>query len=85
MTQSSMRVTGSFWALDYDLSSRRHFPAINWTRSYSLYDLDRWYAEQLGAGWRSLRRDALALLQREAELREIVQLIGPDALETMTG
>jgi V/A-type H+-transporting ATPase subunit A len=80
MTQSSMRMAGTFWALDYDLSRRRHFPAINWTRSYSLYDLADWFAGQISADWNRLIREAMTLLQRETELLEIVQLVGPDAL-----
>jgi V/A-type H+-transporting ATPase subunit A len=80
MTQNSLRVAGTFWGLDYDLSRRRHFPAINWTRSYTLYDLRAWYAEQVTPEWNDLVREALALLQQEAELLEIVQLVGPDAL-----
>jgi len=80
MTQNSMRVVGTFWALDYDLSRRRHFPAINWTRSFSLYDLHEWYRDRVAFDWEELTREALALLQREVELQEIVQLVGPDAL-----
>jgi V/A-type H+-transporting ATPase subunit A len=80
MTQSSMRMAGTFWALDYSLSRRRHFPAINWTRSYSLYDLCDWFEGQIAADWSQLAGKAMALLQREAELLEIVQLVGPDAL-----
>lgn len=80
MTQSSMRLVGTFWALDYDLSRRRHFPAINWTRSYSLYDLRDWYASNVSTDWNELINESLALLQRESELLEIVQLVGPDAL-----
>jgi V/A-type H+-transporting ATPase subunit A len=80
MTQNSMRVAGTFWALDYDLSRRRHFPSINWTRSYSLYELSNWYTASISPGWTALERDAMALLQREVELLEIVQLVGPDAL-----
>jgi V/A-type H+-transporting ATPase subunit A len=80
MTQDSMRVAGTFWALDYDLSRRRHFPAINWTRSYSLYDFSDWYAGEVATDWDALTNEALALLQREVELLEIVQLVGPDAL-----
>jgi len=80
MTQSSMRVIGTFWALDYDLSRRRHFPAINWTRSFSLYDLQDWYTRQIADDWSELTAEAMALLQREVELLEIVQLVGPDAL-----
>jgi V/A-type H+-transporting ATPase subunit A len=80
MTQSSMRVVGTFWALDYDLSRRRHFPSINWIGSFSLYDLHHWYASHVINDWGSLSGEAMALLQREVELLEIVQLVGPDAL-----
>jgi V/A-type H+-transporting ATPase subunit A len=80
MTQSSMRVAGTFWALDYALSRRRHFPSINWTRSYSLYDFRDWYAGNVAEDWPDLTREAMAILQREVELLEIVQLVGPDAL-----
>ncbi len=80
VTQNSMRVAGTFWALDYDLSRRRHFPAINWTRSYSLYDLHDWYARQVARDWSELVAEATGLLQQEVELLEIVQLVGPDAL-----
>lgn len=80
MTQSSMRVVGTFWALDYALSRRRHFPSINWTRSYSLYDFRDWYAGNVAEDWPDLTREAMAILQREVELLEIVQLVGPDAL-----
>lgn len=79
MTQNSMRVIGTFWALDYDLSRRRHFPAINWTGSFSLYDFRDWYAK-LANDWNELINEAIALLQKEVELLEIVQLVGPDAL-----
>jgi V/A-type H+-transporting ATPase subunit A len=80
MTQNSMRMAGTFWALDYDLSRRRHFPAINWTRSFSLYDIKDWYTHKISADWSELTSEAMALLQREVELLEIVQLVGPDAL-----
>ena len=80
MTQNSMRVVGTFWALDYDLSRRRHFPAINWTRSYSLYFLRQWFAEKMAQDWPELVAEAMTLLQLEVELLEIVQLVGPDAL-----
>lgn len=80
MTQNSMRVAGTFWALDYDLSRRRHFPSINWTRSYSLYYFTEWYTSQVAGDWAELSSAAMALLQRETELLEIVQLVGPDAL-----
>jgi V/A-type H+-transporting ATPase subunit A len=80
MTQSSMRIAGAFWALDYGLSRRRHFPSISWTRSYSLYDLQGWFASRVASDWGELAGEAMALLQQEAELLEIVQLVGPDAL-----
>jgi V/A-type H+-transporting ATPase subunit A len=80
MTQNSMRVVGTFWALDYDLSRRRHFPAINWGRSFSLYDFGDWYARSVATEWAELTGEAMALLQREVELLEIVQLVGTDAL-----
>jgi V/A-type H+-transporting ATPase subunit A len=80
MTQNSLRVAGTFWALDYDLSRRRHFPSINWTRSYTLYNLREWYAGAVEPAWNDLTREAMALLQQEVELLEIVQLVGPDAL-----
>jgi V/A-type H+-transporting ATPase subunit A len=80
MTQNSLRVIGTFWALDYDLSRRRHFPAIDWTRSYTLYKLQHWYADLVAMDWQDMVREAMALLQEEVELLEIVQLVGPDAL-----
>jgi len=83
VTQATLRITGTFWALDDKLASRRHFPAINWLRSYSLYtDLFKpWYKEHMPADFEALRDRANALLQREAELQDIVQLVGPDALQ----
>ncbi len=80
VTQNSMRVASTFWALDYDLSRRRHFPAINWTNSYSLYDFHDWFDHNVGDDWDELSREAMALLQQEAELLEIVKLVGTDAL-----
>ncbi|MFW5943411.1 MAG: V-type ATP synthase subunit A, partial [Chloroflexota bacterium] len=80
MTQNSMRVAGTFWALDYDLSRRRHFPSINWTRSYSLYDFSQWYTTEVAEDWTDLVQSAMAILQQEVELLEIVQLVGSDAL-----
>lgn len=80
VTQNSMRVASTFWALDYDLSRRRHFPAINWTNSYSLYNFRDWFEREVTTDWDELTREAMALLQREVELLEIVQLVGPDAL-----
>ncbi len=83
VTQATLRITGTFWSLDASLAHRRHFPAIHWLRSYSLYTalFDRWYRENLPEDYAQLRDHALALLQQEAELQEIVQLVGPDALQ----
>lgn len=83
VTQSTLRITGCFWALDAGLARRRHFPAINWNRSYSLFGsiLDSWYREQVAPDYPELRDRARNLLQREAELQEVVQLVGPDALQ----
>ena len=83
VTQSTLRITGCFWALDAALARRRHFPAINWNRSYSLFTeiLEDWYGENVAGDYSELRNRAVALLQREAELQEVVQLVGPDALQ----
>ncbi|MFQ5887324.1 MAG: V-type ATP synthase subunit A, partial [Candidatus Hydrothermarchaeales archaeon] len=82
VTQNTLRITKVFWALDAALADRRHFPAINWLRSYSLYldSIEGWWGENVSPEWRNLRRRAMALLQKEAELQEIVQLVGADAL-----
>ncbi len=82
VTQNTLRITKVFWALDASLADRRHFPAINWLRSYSLYldSVSRWWKKEVGEEWLELRNKAMALLQKEAELQEIVQLVGPDAL-----
>ncbi|MHA1903995.1 MAG: V-type ATP synthase subunit A [Candidatus Thorarchaeota archaeon] len=82
VTQATLRIVKVFWALDKDLAARRFFPAINSLESYSLYHktLEKWHKENLGEDWPELVRDAMALLQKDQELREIVQLVGPDAL-----
>jgi V/A-type H+-transporting ATPase subunit A len=82
VSQNTLRVTRVFWALDAALASRRHFPSINWLNSYSLYaaDLDPWYRTNVSADWSTLRQRAIQTLQQEAELQEIVQLVGVDAL-----
>jgi V/A-type H+-transporting ATPase subunit A len=82
MTQNSLRVTGAFWALDTSLAHRRHFPAISWTKSYTLYlgQVRGWYAENVASDWYEYRDRAMFVLQKETELQEIVQLVGPDAL-----
>ena len=83
VTQATLRITGCFWALDASLARRRHFPAINWNRSYSLFTdiLDDWYAENVAEDYTELRSRAVDLLQRESDLQEVVQLVGPDALQ----
>jgi V/A-type H+-transporting ATPase subunit A len=82
MTQNSLRVTGAFWALDTSLAHRRHFPAISWTKSYTLFlgQVKRWYEANVADDWLEHRDRAMAVLQKETELQEIVQLVGPDAL-----
>lgn len=82
VTSNTLRIVKVFWALDANLARRRHFPAINWLQSYSLYldDISGWWEENTGSDWRVLRDGAMNLLQKEAELQEIVQLVGPDAL-----
>ncbi len=83
VTQATLRIVGTFWSLDASLAHRRHFPAIHWLRSYSLYTplFRDWYREHMPEDFEPLRDRASALLQREAELQEIVQLVGPDALQ----
>ncbi len=82
VTQATLRIVKVFWALDKDLAARRFFPAINTLTSYSLYHktLEKWHKEHLGEDWPDLVREAMAILQKDQELREIVQLVGPDAL-----
>jgi len=82
VTQNTLKITKVFWALDAKLANRRHFPAINWLDSYSLYTetLGKWYAEEVSAEWESLRGNAMGILQKESSLQEIVQLVGSDAL-----
>jgi V/A-type H+-transporting ATPase subunit A len=77
-----LRVVGTFWALDTNLAYRRHFPSVNWIKSYSLYldSIGDWYVEHVAKDWRQLREKTMYLLQKEVELQEIVQLVGPDAL-----
>ena len=82
VTQATLRIVKVFWALDKDLAARRFFPAINSLTSYSLYHttLEKWHRGHLGDDWPDLVKEALAILQKDQELREIVQLVGPDAL-----
>ncbi len=83
VTQATLRIVGTFWSLDAGLANRRHFPSVHWLRSYSLYTplFKDWYRHNLPEDFEHLRERASALLQREAELQEIVQLVGPDALQ----
>ncbi len=83
VTQATLRITGTFWSLDAGLANRRHFPAIHWLRSYSLYSplFIEWYKENMPGDFTAMRDRAGSILQRESELQEIVQLVGPDALQ----
>jgi len=82
VTQNTLRITKVFWALDAPLAYRRHFPAINWLTSYSLYltNTAEYLDKSVAPDFTSRRTRAMNLLQKEAELQEIVQLVGPDAL-----
>ncbi|HLE98222.1 MAG TPA: V-type ATP synthase subunit A [Candidatus Thermoplasmatota archaeon] len=82
VTQNTLRIVKVFWALDAKLAQRRHFPAINWLDSYSLYEdtLLPWYEKNVSKDWGGIRAWAAETLQREAELQDIVQLVGSDAL-----
>ena len=82
VTQNTLRIVKVFWALDSKLAQKRHFPAINWLTSYSLYNrvLGDWYSENASKKWSDNIATTMAILQEEAELQEIVQLVGSDAL-----
>ncbi|HLC74870.1 MAG TPA: V-type ATP synthase subunit A [Candidatus Nanoarchaeia archaeon] len=82
VTQNTLRVTKTFWALDAKLAQRRHFPSINWLTSYSLYidAIEPWYAKNVAGEWRVLVSRMMNYLQEEDKLLEIVQLVGSDAL-----
>jgi V/A-type H+/Na+-transporting ATPase subunit A len=80
ITQHSLRLAGTFWGLDTTLARQRHFPSINWNRSYTLYELEDWFDREVDPGWSVQRAWALDLLQRESSLLEIVQLLGTDSL-----
>ena len=82
VTQSTLRIVKVFWGLDAQLAYKRHFPAINWLSSYSLYadTVDTYFNREVAPDWSELRMEAMALLQEEASLEEIVRLIGIDAL-----
>ena len=85
VVQATLRVVRVFWSLKAELAYQRHFPAISWLESYSLYqqNLDPWYAENLGEEFIKQRNHAMALLQKEAELQEIVRLVGAESLPEM--
>ncbi|MGL5869538.1 ATP synthase beta subunit C-terminal domain-containing protein, partial [Clostridium chrysemydis] len=82
VTQSTLRIVKVFWGLDAQLAYQRHFPSINWLNSYSLYGdrIGKWMDEEIASDWSELRTRAMALLQEEANLQEIVRLVGIDAL-----
>lgn len=82
VSQATLRIVKVFWSLDSDLAYKRHFPAVNWLTSYSLYvdTMEKWFNEHVNASWMNLRARLMRLLQEEAELNEIVQLVGMDAL-----
>ncbi|KEH99618.1 V-type ATP synthase subunit A [Clostridium botulinum] len=85
VTQATLRIVKVFWGLDAQLAYRRHFPAINWLNSYSLYleSIGRWMNKSISDEWVKLRTRAMLLLQEEANLEEIVRLVGIDALSEM--
>ncbi len=82
VSQATLRIVKVFWGLDSQLAYRRHFPAVNWLKSYSLYldMMEKWYVQNVSGDWMALRNRIMALLQEEAELDEIVKLVGMDAL-----
>lgn len=80
ITQNSLRLAGTFWALDTTLARSRHYPAVNWNRSYSQYPVADWFARHIDPEWGELRAWALARLQEETTLTEIVQLLGEESL-----
>ncbi|MDF2520989.1 MAG: synthase, subunit, partial [Clostridia bacterium] len=82
VTQATLRIVKVFWGLDASLAYRRHFPAINWLQSYSLYldQFKEWFAGEVSNDWENYRLEAMKILQEEAELQEIVRLVGIDAL-----
>ena len=82
VSQATLRIVKVFWGLDSALAYKRHFPAINWLNSYSLYldDMEKWFNSQVAEDWMSNRQKMMSLLQEEAELEEIVKMVGMDAL-----
>lgn len=80
VSQATLRIVKVFWGLDANLAYRRHFPAINWLTSYSLYDLNKWFNANVNSNWSTMKARMMKLLNDEAELDEIVKLVGMDAL-----
>ena len=82
VSQATLRIVNVFWGLDANLAYKRHFPAINWLTSYSLYidTMEKWFNEHVNGNWMNLRNDIMHLLQEESELDEIVKMVGMDAL-----
>jgi len=82
VTQATIRIIRALYALDVNLAYRRHYPAINWLSSYSLYidNVESWWHKEVDPEWRKLREEALSILQKEAELEELVRLVGAEAL-----
>jgi V/A-type H+-transporting ATPase subunit A len=82
VTRNTQRFTQCFWALDRDLANQRHYPAIGWLDSYSLYldEVQKWWAAEVDPDWRDLRDQAMEVLRRESDLQQIVQIVGPEAL-----
>ena len=82
VTQATLRIVKVFWGLDYDLSYQRHFPAINWLTSYSLYQdkMDKYIDTNVNENFSTMRKRAMSLLAQESSLQEVVRLVGRDAL-----
>ena len=82
VSQATLRIVKVFWGLDSSLAYKRHFPAINWLNSYSLYldDMEKWFNANVAGDWMEGRQKMMTLLQEEAELEEIVKMVGMDAL-----
>ena len=82
VTQNTLRIVKVFWALDADLAYQRHFPAINWLMSYSLYSTIAgiWWEEHIGPDFIRMKQEMMEILQRENELEEIIRLVGPETL-----
>lgn len=82
VSQATLRIVKVFWGLDSNLAYQRHFPAINWLTSYSLYlqDMEKWFNENVSEDWMDCRQEMMSLLQDESELEEIVKMVGMDAL-----